>query len=217
MSRTNEICKMLLNWLDAVRPDDHGRPDKLLNEAPTIDSRPVTEQELGRAIDRAESRGMLTTTAAGFGGGLPSFADLSALGHECVEDHGGDMDAFAEAQRGPSGSVTYSTITMGNHGQASAFNSGGVSQTSITQITTDPGRLRDVANAAEEILPLLPEHTHDEIRAAAQEIRDVAETPDDESKLRAAGARLVAVLGPAAGLFTIARFVIDALSGGLGG
>ncbi|GLZ55006.1 hypothetical protein [Actinomycetospora sp. NBRC 106378] len=215
MTRTNAVVQHLLRWGYNNEGARHGLASYLATE-PVVEGEPVSPEDYGHAVKRA-ARLRLIEVIPMEESSVPVPTGLTDLGRQCVEEYEGDPSAWEAAGRPTSGTtINHTTITMGDYGQAAAFTSGDVQQ-SLTQITTDPERLRDVGRMATEILPLLPEHMHQEVREASQDITRAADDPTDTNRLRAAGARLSVALGPGAAMLTIVRFIIDLLSGGLGG
>lgn len=223
MATTNEIVKVFLPWVGANSDGANGpSPEDFVGVATTERLDEINEDELLRAVDRLEEYGLVRAFKT-LGGPMPMEVTLTPRGFECVEEYDSDLRAYLDARQGVgarSTTINHSTITMGDHGQASAFTGGDVTQR-ITEITADPERLLDVSRMAREIVGLLPEHTHDEVREAATELGAAAGTGDaaeleDEDRVRAAAARLIRALTPFAAGITVIRFIIDVLTGALG-
>jgi hypothetical protein len=210
-TRTNAVARAFLCWLDeheARHPNSHD----YLDEEPVVDNLPVTEQELERAVLRVESYGLIKGLKA-MGSRIPLRVHLLDPGRECIDDYDGDLARFREAQGRPGNQ--HVTIHQGDHGQAAAFAGRDVVQT--MNVTEDPDRLRDVARASREVLPLVPEEHRTEIERAVEDAEDAVSSPRPRLTVKQASAALAAALAASASLLVVIRFIIDALSGGLGG
>lgn len=213
MARTNAVARAFLLWLD-VNEARHPNPQEWLDTEPVIDGEPVTEAELERVAMRCVSYELIKGLKTGESR-MPLRVHLLDGGRECIDDYAADPRAWRDAQRG-SGATTYDQrvwITQGDYAQAVAH-AQDVAQDMTLEV--DPDRLADVADAAEEVAGIVSPARQAEVRAAAGELREAAKG-SDEARMRTAGAALLAVLGPFANGFTVIRFIIDALSGGLGG
>ncbi|MFC5061117.1 hypothetical protein [Actinomycetospora atypica] len=217
---TNEVGKKFLHWL-AGPGDDQSKPEIFLESNPEIDGQPITEPELKKVVARAADLKLIR--------GLPTNerdvllrVRLTPSGHDCVEEYGGDMRRWLEAQRG-GGAVTH------NHG--SSYNFEGVSESSIvagsknveqhqtqTQTTVtvkDADLLHRIGLASHELANLAPGvEGAQELREAAMEVQSTAKDPEKTEDAGKAGKRLKGALttvGTIASVSTIAKFLMDNL------
>ncbi|GLZ55005.1 hypothetical protein [Actinomycetospora sp. NBRC 106378] len=205
------MARAFLRWLDEHEAR-HPNPHDYLDVEPLVDNLPVTEQELERAVLRVESYGLIKGLKA-MGSRIPLRVHLLDPGRECIDDYDADPARFRQAQGGPGDQ--HVTIHQGDYGQAAAFAGRDVVQT--MNVTEDPDRLRDVARASREVLPLVPEQYRTDIERAVEDAEDAVGSPRPRLTVKQAAAALAAALAASASLLVVLRFIIDALSGGLGG
>lgn len=195
-------------------------PDDFPSESPEVDGASITDVELKTAIDRAEHYGLLTIRSGGMGAGLPFEVCLSSAGHEFVEVYGGDMHRWQEAQRGVP-TVTYDNrvdnsvnVTARDYTQVVAHAQKAVAN--MTAETIDSARLREAGTAAWEVSDLLHGPAREEVADAGKELVQAADG-EDVDRTRTVAQRLLDLLTASAGSLAVIRFVIDALTCGLGG
>lgn len=212
MTRSNAVSRALLIYI-AEHENKRADVEDWLNSEPEVEGEPVTADEAERAVKHVKAHGLIKHMKVDLD--LPIWCSLTDAGQQCVLDHDGDIDAWRRAQHGPV-TATYDQsvrITQGNNAQAVAHAQHVAQDMSLA---VDPERLHLAARAASEVAGLLPDHDRDQVQGASRELVEATQG-GDESAMRRAGARLLAALGPAASLFVVVRFIIDALSGGLGG
>jgi hypothetical protein len=212
MTRSNAVSRGLLLYI-AEHEDNRADVEDWLESKPEIEGKSVTAEEVARAVKHVKAHALIDHMKVDVD--LPIWCSLTGAGQQCVLDHAGDIDAWRRAQHGPI-TATYDQsvrISQGNNAQAVAHAQDVAQDVSLT---VDPERLHLAARAAGEVAGLLPDHDRDQVEGASRELAEAAQG-GDESAMRRAGARLLAALGSASSLFVVVRFIIDALSGGLGG
>lgn len=214
-NNTYDVCQAFVCWLGKQRGYEED-PENYLVDDPEIDGVPIEQSELKKAIDLAEHRTLVTTFSGGFGADLPASVRLLPAGHECLEEFDGDVRRWNEAQRGSSTvSYDYSVrVSAGNHVQVVAHAQEAVQNMTVS--TIDTAALREVGKAAQEIVDVLPRPLRDDVSEAGKALVRAADVADvDQTK--SAARKLLDLLTASSASLTVVRFVIDALTQGLGG
>lgn len=214
-NRTNDVGRAFLHWF-GEHADRDPNPEEFLNDAPEIDGVPITEAELTKAVLRAEHYGMLRGLR-GDGRSMPLRIRMLPPGQECLDDFDGDMRKWNEAQRGTSTVTTDNSVhvTARDNATVMAHAQDAVQNVSATSINAD--RLREVGQAAQEIVDVLPRPIREEVEQAGKDLVRAADDPDDVEQVKSAGQRLLDLLSGSSASLVIVRFVIDVLTGALGG
>jgi hypothetical protein len=174
----------------------------------------LTAGEIDRAAEYLASKGLIKgVEVAEFRG--PAWARITAEGHDCMENNGGNVSDYLRDQSPGSTLITNSIGTLNNSG-ALAVGSTGVTQNVTVEV--DPTAVAGLVKALLAELPKLPLDSHGlaTAREALEEVQRQVDCPDPQpERVASAFGRFVSYIMEAGKPVVTAAFMLAARHIGL--